>query len=57
MADEVRRRMPGPVAVAHLGLGTLEGLVSGTRRSAEGLAGKRVVAASGIADPTPSWPR
>ncbi len=51
MADEVRRRMPGPVAVAHLGLGTLEGLVSGTRRSAEELAGKRVVAASGIADP------
>ena len=43
--------MPGPVAVAHLGLGTLEGLVSGTRRSAEELAGKRVVAASGIADP------
>ena len=41
----------GPVAVAHLGLGTLEGLVSGTRRPAESLAGKRVVAASGIADP------
>ena len=41
----------GPVAVAHLGLGNLEGLVSGTRRSARALAGKRVVAASGIADP------
>jgi tetraacyldisaccharide 4'-kinase len=51
MAEEVRRQVPGPVAVAHLGLGTLEGLVSGTRRSAEELAGKRVVAASGIADP------
>ena len=51
MADEVRRRMPGPVAVAHLGLGTLEGLVSGNRQPADLLRGKRVVAASGIADP------
>jgi tetraacyldisaccharide 4'-kinase len=51
MADEVRRRMPGPVAVAHLGLGTLEGLVSGPRQRADLLRGKRVVAASGIADP------
>ncbi|MGN6391481.1 MAG: tetraacyldisaccharide 4'-kinase [Gemmatimonadales bacterium] len=41
----------GPVAVAHLGLGTLEGLVSGRRHAASMLAGKRVVAASGIADP------
>jgi tetraacyldisaccharide 4'-kinase len=51
LAAELRRRVSGPVAVAHLGLGTLEGLVSGTRRPAESLAGKRVVAASGIADP------
>jgi len=41
----------GPVAIAHLGLGTLEGLVSGARHPASMLAGKRVVAASGIADP------
>ncbi len=51
LAREIERRVPGPVAVAHLGLGTLEGLVSGTRRPASTLAGKRVVAASGIADP------
>jgi len=51
MAEEVRRRVSGPVAVAHLGLGTFEGLVSGRRESADLLRGKRVVAASGIADP------
>jgi tetraacyldisaccharide 4'-kinase len=41
----------GPVAIAHLGLRSLEGLVSGTLAPAAALAGKRVVAASGIADP------
>jgi tetraacyldisaccharide 4'-kinase len=51
LAAELEPRVSGPVAVAHLGLGTLEGLVSGTRRPAASLAGKRVVAASGIADP------
>jgi len=51
LARQVEGRVRGPVAVAHLGLGTLEGLVSGTRRPASTLAGKRVVAASGIADP------
>ena len=51
LAAELAPRVRGPVAVAHLGLGTLEGLVSGLRRPAESLAGKRVVAASGIADP------
>jgi len=51
LADTLAARVRGPVAVAHLGLGTLEGLVSGTRRPAATLAGKRVVAASGIADP------
>jgi tetraacyldisaccharide 4'-kinase len=51
LAREVEARVRGPVAVAHLGLGTLEGLVSGNRRPAGSLAGKRVVAASGIADP------
>jgi tetraacyldisaccharide 4'-kinase len=51
LARQVEQRVRGPIAVAHLGLGTLEGLVSGTRRPASTLAGKRVVAASGIADP------
>jgi tetraacyldisaccharide 4'-kinase len=51
LARQLEGRLRGPVAVVHLGLGTLEGLVSGTRRPASSLAGKRVVAASGIADP------
>jgi tetraacyldisaccharide 4'-kinase len=51
LVRELESRVRGPIAVAHLGLRTLEGLVSGTRRPAETLAGKRVVAASGIADP------
>jgi tetraacyldisaccharide 4'-kinase len=51
LANEVLGRVRGPVAIAHLGLRSLEGLVSGTRGSAAALAGKRVVAASGIADP------
>jgi len=51
LARELEPRVRGPIAVAHLGLGTLEGLVSGTRVPAATLAGKRVVAASGIADP------
>jgi len=51
LAADLERRVSGPVAVAHLGLRYLEGMVSGTRRPAAELAGKRVVAASGIADP------
>jgi tetraacyldisaccharide 4'-kinase len=51
LARELELRVRGPIAVAHLSLGTLEGLVSGTRVPAGSLAGKRVVAASGIADP------
>ncbi len=51
LARQLESQVSGPVAVAHLGLGTLEGLVSGIRRPADTLAGKRVVAASGIADP------
>ncbi|HEX3275092.1 MAG TPA: tetraacyldisaccharide 4'-kinase [Gemmatimonadales bacterium] len=51
LARELEARVHGPVAVAYLGLQTLEGLVSGRRRPASELAGKRVVAASGIADP------
>lgn len=51
LAREIAPRVDGPVAIAHLGLRSLEGLVSGTRRPAASLAGKRVVAAAGIADP------
>lgn len=41
----------GPIAVAHLGVRHLEGLVSGTEHPATVLAGRRVVAATGSADP------
>ncbi len=51
LAQELEGRVQGPVAIAHLGLKSLEGLVSGRLASAASLAGKRVVAASGIADP------
>ena len=51
LAREIEQEIRGPVAVAYLGLRHLEGLVSGTRHPASLLAGKRVVAASGIADP------
>ena len=51
LAEDLGSRVQGPVAIAHLGLRSLEGLVSGTLAPAEALAGKRVVAASGIADP------
>jgi tetraacyldisaccharide 4'-kinase len=51
LAEQLRGRVAGPLAVAHLSLRTLEGLVSRVRVPAASLAGKRVVAASGIADP------
>ena len=51
LAADLQRRVEGPVAIAHLGLRYLEGMVSGNRHPASTLAGKRVVAASGIADP------
>jgi tetraacyldisaccharide 4'-kinase len=51
LADELAPLVRGPVAIAHLGLVRLEGLVSGRRVDAATLAGRRVVAASGIADP------
>jgi tetraacyldisaccharide 4'-kinase len=51
LAAKLQSRVPGPVAIAHLGLRFLEGMVSGRRHPASSLAGKRVVAASGIADP------
>ena len=51
LVADLQGRVRGPVAIAHLGLRYLEGMVSGTRQPASSLAGKRVVAASGIADP------
>ncbi|MBP2647730.1 MAG: Tetraacyldisaccharide 4-kinase, partial [Gemmatimonadetes bacterium] len=51
LADELAARVGGPVAIAHLGLRHLEGLVSGRRVAASELSGRRVVAAAGIADP------
>ncbi len=51
LASDLAAAIQGPVAIVHLGLRHLEGLVSGERRDAASLSGKRVVAASGIADP------
>lgn len=51
LAAEVERRVAGPVAVAHLGLTALEGMVSSRRYPATLIAGKRVVAAAAIGDP------
>jgi tetraacyldisaccharide 4'-kinase len=48
---EIQGRTAVPVAIAHLGLARLEGLLSGRRYPTTALAGKRVVAASAIADP------
>jgi tetraacyldisaccharide 4'-kinase len=52
IADRLGRRRPGtPVSVALLAPSHLEGLQSGTRRGLEFVAGRRVLAAAGIADP------
>lgn len=51
LVADLQARVDGPIAIAHLGLRYFEGMVSGTRLPASALAGKRVVAASGIADP------
>ena len=51
LAEEIRRHTDAPVAIAHLGVRHFEGLVSGSERPCSALAGRRVVAASGSADP------
>ncbi len=51
LAEELQATFTGPIAIVHLGLRLFEGLVSRQRHPASMLAGKRVVAASGIADP------
>ena len=51
LAAEIGRRTAAPVAIAHLGLHHLEGMLSGVRQEVESLRGERVVAATAIADP------
>ena len=51
MAAELATFVHGPVALARLDLAILRGLVSGTERPVSMLEGRRVVAASAIADP------
>ncbi len=52
VAFALTARWPGrPVAIAHLALTSLEGMVSGRAQPLASLAGHRVVAVAGIADP------
>lgn len=51
LATALRARSGKPVAIAHLDLAVLRGLVSAREQGVETLAGRRVVAASAIADP------
>ncbi|MEO5799263.1 MAG: tetraacyldisaccharide 4'-kinase [Gemmatimonadales bacterium] len=51
VAEEFGRMVRGPTAIARLDLAVLRGLVSGVERPVASLEGKRVVAASAIADP------
>lgn len=51
MARSLASRVRGPIAVVHLAARRYRGLVSGREVAAATLAGRRVVAASAIADP------
>lgn len=51
LAERLAPRVAGPVAIVRLDLAVLEGLTSGAPQAISALAGKRVVAASAIADP------
>jgi tetraacyldisaccharide 4'-kinase len=51
LADELGRRMGRPAAIAHLGVARYEGLLSARAVAPDALQGRRVVAASAIADP------
>jgi tetraacyldisaccharide 4'-kinase len=51
LAETLSGRVRGPVGIVYLGVSRYEGLVSGRLHPADGLQGKRVVAASAIADP------
>lgn len=51
VAEEFSRLVQGPTAIARLDLAVLRGLVSGVEQPVDSIRGKRVVAASAIADP------
>ncbi|HOX20751.1 MAG TPA: tetraacyldisaccharide 4'-kinase [Gemmatimonadales bacterium] len=51
LAAEISRTTAVPIAIVHLGLHHLEGMLSGASRPVESLRGERVVAATAIADP------
>lgn len=51
LALDLRARIGKPVAIAHLGLARLEGMLSAMPVAPAELAGRRVVAASAIGDP------
>jgi tetraacyldisaccharide 4'-kinase len=51
LAEQLSPRVRGPYAIVALELAMLRGLVTGTEREVSWLAGRRVVAASAIADP------
>ncbi|HQR18668.1 MAG TPA: tetraacyldisaccharide 4'-kinase [Gemmatimonadales bacterium] len=51
LAGDIARRGSVPIAIVHLGLHHLEGMVSGRAQPVETLRGQRVVAATAIADP------
>lgn len=51
-AERLAARRGLPFSVAHLALSGFEGLHSGTAHPLSALAGRRVIAAAGIADPT-----
>jgi tetraacyldisaccharide-1-P 4'-kinase len=51
LAAELRAETGGPVVIAHLGLARFEGLRSARVVAPSALAGRRVVAASAVADP------
>lgn len=51
LASRIERLVAGPVAIAHLHLELLDGLISGTPRPLSTLSGSKVVVATAIADP------
>lgn len=51
LSADLRARTSAPVAIAHLGLARFEGLLSARVVAPDALAGRRVVAASAVADP------
>lgn len=51
LAAAIARQGSVPIAIVHLGLHHLEGMVSGREQPVEALQGQRVVAATAIADP------